>query len=124
MTKAFGVDNFIQLRDSVKVLRPDLTPCPGPADIWCLVDDFISQFNIACTVVDGLEPQIESEGTMESFAELYRICAHIWPDEEVNTDLASDSYDYSVKKLDELVDYHQRIKDLFDKTGHTYIKNT
>ena len=122
MNKPFGLDNFVQLRETVKNIQPNSIGDRG-AEIWCQIDEFISQFNKACFSSDALEPQIESEGTMESFAELYRIAAHVWPDEDVSTDLAVDSYEYTMKKLDELVDYHRRMKDLFDKTGSTVIMN-
>jgi len=122
MNKPFGLDNFVQLRETVRNIQPNSIGDRG-AEIWCVIDDFISQFNRVCFDNDGLESQIASEGTMESFADLYRIAAHIWPDEEISTDLADDSYEYTMRKLDELVDYHRRMKERFDKTSSTVIMN-
>jgi hypothetical protein len=124
MDKPFGLSNFVELRDSVRNVKPNSIGDCG-AEIWCMVDDFIAQFNKACFSSEpgSLEPQIESEGTMESFAELYRIAAHIWPDETISTDLAKDSYEYALKKLNELVEYHQKMKDLFNSTRSTVIKS-
>ncbi|MCK9408280.1 MAG: hypothetical protein M0R68_04020 [Bacteroidetes bacterium] len=93
----FGLEQFKQLRESIACTNGDNVP----ADVWCAVDDFIAQFN-SVEAQNDLDSVLERNGTMDFYARLYCICAHIWNYDEQG-DSPADSKEYALRVLDEAI---------------------
>ncbi|MCK9408281.1 MAG: hypothetical protein M0R68_04025 [Bacteroidetes bacterium] len=92
---AFGLEQFKRLKESVANTDGD----NAPAEIWSIIHEFIMDFTLSG---DELDAVLICNGTMDFYARLYCICAHIWNFDEQG-DPPADSKEYALRILDEAI---------------------